>query len=93
MPSAALPLINSSWLLSIPSFTWYAAGSLETPLMSTDCQIFGRQVLIVGGRSLWSDDDGGELGSPLYTYDAVAQSQPSSFFVRDIFHVAVMHRS
>ncbi|KAE8313114.1 hypothetical protein BDV41DRAFT_564630 [Aspergillus transmontanensis] len=60
--------------LSIPSFKWFQAASLNKPRMTHVCQAYGRQIFGVGGRLAWSDDAGaGCYDMPAFIYDAQSE--------------------
>lgn len=68
--------------LSIPSFRWYQANPTEGlySRMSMSCEVYGSQILGIGGRLEWDEGAGaGSYGSPAFVYDANQQEVVSSF--------------
>ncbi|KAF9894833.1 hypothetical protein FE257_004454 [Aspergillus nanangensis] len=60
--------------LSIPSFKWYRAGSLDEGRMSLTCAPYGRQIFGIGGRLAWADDsEAGCYDMPAFVYDSVSE--------------------
>ena len=65
-------------VLSVPSFQWFNASAAVTR-MSIDCQRFGSQVFVIGGRTEDSAIGGSDYNSIAYIYDMNKQASVSTF--------------
>ena len=84
-------LVSRSYL-SIPSFKWYRATPLRHTLMSHACVGYGRQIIGVGGRLAWANDQkAGCYDVPAFIYDAQSQTNRSDFDVSYILTVQYMY--
>ncbi|EEP76020.1 conserved hypothetical protein [Uncinocarpus reesii 1704] len=66
--------------LSIPSFKWYQAASLDEPRMTLTCEAYGRQIFGIGGRKARYDDArAGCYTMPAFLYDTKVESIVTTF--------------
>ncbi|OXV06242.1 hypothetical protein Egran_05990 [Elaphomyces granulatus] len=73
-------VLTDVYILNIPSFKWYKVGGLAQGRMTLTCESYGRQVFGVGGRLNWDNDTGCFAnGMPLFIYDVVSQTNPTTF--------------
>ncbi|KAK2775506.1 hypothetical protein FQN52_003975 [Onygenales sp. PD_12] len=73
-------VISKVSYLSIPSFKWYRARSLEDPRMTLTCETYGRQIFGIGGRLAWADDAAaGCYDVPAFIYDAQLEELRTTF--------------
>ncbi|KAK2743719.1 hypothetical protein FQN55_007122 [Onygenales sp. PD_40] len=73
-------VISKVSYLSIPSFKWYRARSLENPRMTLTCETYGRQIFGIGGRLAWADDAAaGCYDVPAFIYDAQLEELRTTF--------------
>lgn len=58
------------YMLSVPSFKWYKAGKIKIPRMSMRCELYGKELFIIGGREEFTDEfEAGCYGTPATIWD------------------------